>query len=168
MSLLSPQMSLLVQPLICRAGGVEEVGLFERFAPHPVPLPIGWGEGGRRPGEGFGFFARLVNVFERLKRQDGGANLAGFAVPDEFHLALVVKEEEAVFLRQRLALLNQFDEVALFGFGEFVFVRVGAGHNQEMIEFGSAPAPCKQCARSGPGCCQHCAGIVQAAAHARA
>ena len=22
--------------------------------PHPVPLPIGWGEGGRRSGEGFG------------------------------------------------------------------------------------------------------------------
>ena len=22
-------------------------------APNPVPLPIGWGEGGRRPGEGF-------------------------------------------------------------------------------------------------------------------
>lgn len=31
--------------------------------PHPVPLPIRWGEGGRRPGEGFGlaqFFAKAA------------------------------------------------------------------------------------------------------------
>ena len=27
-------------------------GLAIRRAPHPVSLPIGWGEGGRRPGEG--------------------------------------------------------------------------------------------------------------------
>ena len=32
-----------------------------RRAPHPVPLPIGWGEGGRRPGEGITIkFRRLI------------------------------------------------------------------------------------------------------------
>ena len=26
-----------------------------KSSPHPVPLPIGWGEGGWRPGEGLTF-----------------------------------------------------------------------------------------------------------------
>jgi hypothetical protein len=41
---------------------------------------------------------RLVDVFEGLKGQDGGADFAGLAVPDEFDLAFVGEEEEAVFL----------------------------------------------------------------------
>lgn len=30
---------------------------------------------------------RLIDMFQGLKREDGGANLAGFSVPDEFDLA---------------------------------------------------------------------------------
>ena len=59
-------------------------------------------------------------MFEGLEGQDGGADFAGLAVPDQFDLAFVVEEEEAVFLRQRLALLDELDEVALLGVGEFV------------------------------------------------
>ena len=37
--------------------------LLVRRAPHPVPLPIGWGEGGRRPGEGNTVkFRRLILI----------------------------------------------------------------------------------------------------------
>ncbi len=72
------------------------------------------------------FLSRLVNVFEGLEREDGGADFAGFAVPDEFDLAFVVEEDEAVFLRQRLALIDELDEIALLGVGQFVVVgRVG-------------------------------------------
>ena len=97
MSLLSPQMSLLVQPLTCR----PPVSRAEFLV---VAL----------------FLPRLVNVFEGLEGQDGGADFAGLAVPDQFDLAFVVEEEEAVFLRERLALLDELDEVALFGVGEVV------------------------------------------------
>ncbi len=59
------------------------------------------------------FLPRLVNVFERLERENGGADLAGFAVPDQLDFAFVGKEDESVFLRQRLALIDKLDEVAL-------------------------------------------------------
>ena len=29
--------------------------------PHHIPLPIGWGEGGRRPGEGDWYYAALAS-----------------------------------------------------------------------------------------------------------
>ena len=49
------------------------------------------------------------------------------AVPDEFDLAFVGEKEEAVFLRKRLARLDELDEVALLGVGEVVgFFGVGA------------------------------------------
>jgi len=51
-------------------------------------------EGGLRGG---GFLARLVDVLEGLEGQDGGADLAGFAVPDQLDLALVCEELEAYF-----------------------------------------------------------------------
>jgi hypothetical protein len=63
-------------------------------------------------------------VFERLKREDGGADFARLAIPDQLHLALVFEKQEAIFLRQRLAFVDQLDEVALLGVGEFVFFRV--------------------------------------------
>ena len=37
-------------------------------APHPVPLPIRWGEGGRRPGEGNFSFNDFGDVFSHLHR----------------------------------------------------------------------------------------------------
>ncbi len=56
-------------------------------------------------------------MFEGLKREDGGADFAGLAVPDEFNLAFVSEEEETVFLREGLALVDELDEVALFSVG---------------------------------------------------
>ena len=73
-------------------------------------------------------FPGFVNMFEGLERQDGGADFAGLAVPDQFHLALVGEEQEPVLLRQRLALLNELDEVALLGLGQFVGGFVGFTH----------------------------------------
>jgi hypothetical protein len=37
------------------------------------------------------FLSRFVNVFERLKRKNGGANFAGLSVPDEFNFPFVIK-----------------------------------------------------------------------------
>jgi hypothetical protein len=48
-------------------------------------------------------------VFEGLKRQDRGADVAGLAVPDELHLAFVGEEQERY--SQRFAGLEA-DEVA--------------------------------------------------------
>ena len=67
------------------------------------------------------FFPRLVDVLQRLKGQDCSADFAGFAVPHQFDFALVGKQEEAILFRQRLALLDELDEVALLGVGEVVF-----------------------------------------------
>jgi hypothetical protein len=74
------------------------------------------------------FLARFVDVFERLEGQDGGADLAGLAVPDQLHLALVREEHEAVFFRQRLALLDELDEIALLGLGKVVVFSRWTGH----------------------------------------
>ncbi len=70
------------------------------------------------------FLLRLVNVFEGLEGEGGGADFVGLDALNEFDLAFVGEEEEAVFLRERLALLDELDEVALFGVGEFVFLAV--------------------------------------------
>jgi hypothetical protein len=51
------------------------------------------------------FFARLVNMLQRLEREDGGADFAGFAIPDKFDFAFIIEKEEAVFVRKRFALL---------------------------------------------------------------
>ena len=98
MSLLSPQMSLLVQPLTCPPAHIE------------IQIPIA-----------ALFFPGLVDVLQRLKGQDCSADFAGFAVPHQFDFALVGKQEEAILFRQRLALLDELDEVALLGVGEVVF-----------------------------------------------
>jgi hypothetical protein len=79
------------------------------------------------------FLPGFVNVFEGLEREDGGADFAGLAVPDEFDLAFVGEEEEAVFLRERLALLDELDEVALLGVGQLIGVLMWAGHGQKGI-----------------------------------
>ena len=63
-------------------------------------------------------------MLQRLKGQDCSADFAGFAVPHQFDFALVGKQEEAILFRQRLALLDQLDEVALLGVGEVVFFRI--------------------------------------------
>ena len=59
-------------------------------------------------------------MLQRLERQHSGADVAGLAVPDEFDLALVLEQDEAIFLRQGLALLDEGDQVALFGVAQVV------------------------------------------------
>jgi len=59
-------------------------------------------------------------MLQGLKGQHGGADVAVLAVPDQLHLPLVLEQDEAVLLRQGLALLDEGDQVALFGLGEFV------------------------------------------------
>ena len=68
---------------------------------------------------------RLVDVLQRLERQDGRRHLARLAVPDQLDFALVLKQQEAVLLGQRLAFGDQLDEVALLGVGELVTVTHG-------------------------------------------
>jgi hypothetical protein len=67
-------------------------------------------------------------VFQRLERQHRGADLAVLAVPHQLHLALVLEQDEAVFLRQRLAFLDELNQVALFGVGDVVIGFGGFGH----------------------------------------
>ena len=68
----------------------------------------------------FGLGARLVDVLQRLERQHRSADVARLAVPDQLDFALVLEQDEAVFLRQGFALLDQGDQVALFGVGQVV------------------------------------------------
>ena len=77
-----------------------------------------------------GFGPRLVNVFQCLEGQHRGADIAGFAVPHQFDLALVLEQDEAVLFRQRLALLDQRDQVALLGFAQLIGFLVVARHRQ--------------------------------------
>ena len=76
-------MSLLVQPLSWRPrASVEEAGLQRR-----VCRLLG---------------ARLVHLLDHLKGQDDVADFAGLAVPDQLDLALVLEQQKAVLVRQRL------------------------------------------------------------------
>lgn len=59
------------------------------------------------------------------------AHLARLPVPDQFHLALVLEQQEPVPVRQRLPLLNERDQVALLRVGQFVsFSVVRTGHGR--------------------------------------
>ncbi|MEI6787674.1 MAG: hypothetical protein WCL49_04260 [bacterium] len=73
------------------------------------------------------FPAGFVNVLKGLEGKDGGADFAGLAVPDEFDLFFVGKEQEPVFFRERFVGFDQLDEVALLGLSEFVGGRATAG-----------------------------------------
>jgi len=73
-------------------------------------------------------------VFEGLVGADRGAIVAGVAIRDEFDPAFIVEEEEAVALGQGFAGLDELDELAPFGVGEFVAVggrRAGHGRNRK-------------------------------------
>jgi hypothetical protein len=63
-----------------------------------------------------GLGARLINVLQRLERQHRRAYVARLSVPDQFDLAFVLEKDEAVLFRQGFALLDQGNQVALFGF----------------------------------------------------
>jgi len=58
--------------------------------------------------------ARLVHLLDDLKGQDDIADLARLAVPDQFHLPLVLKQQKAVLLRQRPVRLDKADNLLLF------------------------------------------------------
>ncbi len=116
-------------------GGEDELVIApDEFVGPALGLAAGGVEKFRRVSRDF-FHPRLVDVFQRLEGQDGVADLAGFAVPDQLHLALVGEEHEAVFLRQRLALLDELDEDALLGVGKVVVFSGWAGHGRWEREF---------------------------------
>ena len=48
-------------------------------------------------------------------------DFTSLAVPDKLDLALVFEKNEAVFLRDRLVLIDELDEVALLSVGELIF-----------------------------------------------
>src|SRR5688572_12717648 len=57
-----------------------------RNAPHPFPLPIRWGEGGRRPGEGFVCFGNRSIIRSSLGWQrPAGATLRPPLTTDAVH-----------------------------------------------------------------------------------
>ncbi len=64
------------------------------------------------------FGAWFVHLLDHLKRQNDIADLAGLAVPDQFHLALVLEEHKAKFIRQRLVRLQKTDDLLLFLFSQ--------------------------------------------------
>ena len=49
------------------------------------------------------FGARFVHLLDDLEGKDDIADLARLAVPDQFHLTLVLKQQKAVLVRQRPA-----------------------------------------------------------------
>ena len=93
MSLLSPQMSLLVQPgkLPAALVHVEQRQLLL-----------------------YRFRTRLVHLLDDLEGQNDVADFAGLAVPDQFDLALVIEEQKAVLVGQRLVGFEEADDVLLF------------------------------------------------------
>jgi replicative DNA helicase len=60
---------------------------------------------------------RLVHLLDHLEGQNDIANLAGLAVPDQFHFALVLKQQKAVLVRQGLVGFDVTDNFLLFLFG---------------------------------------------------
>ena len=68
---------------------------------------------------------RFVDVLERLEGKHHGGDLARLTVPDQLHLALVLKQHKAVLLGQRFAVGDQLAQVAFLGVGEFVSVTHG-------------------------------------------
>lgn len=79
------------------------------------------------------FFARLVNVFECLKWEDGGADFACLAIPYEFNFALILEKKKAIFLGQRFSSVDQLYQIALFSVGEFVFFGVVLASPENLI-----------------------------------
>jgi hypothetical protein len=104
-SLLSPQISLLVQPLSCRPRGSKRLAGTVSGAVRRAARPRARASG------------RAARVVQTSR---------AFAVPDQLDLALVLEQEEAVFLRQRLALLDQRDQVALAADGA-----IGRGERED-------------------------------------
>ena len=63
-------------------------------------------------------FTTMLIGFNRLKGEDDVADFVGLSVPDEFDLAFVFKQQEAVFVGQRFVCLNKADDLLLFLFCE--------------------------------------------------
>jgi hypothetical protein len=62
------------------------------------------------------FGAWLVNLLYDLKRQHHIADLIGFAIPDQLHLALIPKQQKAVVVWQRFARFQKADDILFFLF----------------------------------------------------
>ncbi|WKZ56074.1 MAG: hypothetical protein QY324_07970 [Anaerolineales bacterium] len=71
---------------------------------------------------------RLVHLLNDLKRQNDIGHFVTFAVPNQLHFALVVEQQEAVFIGQGLTLFDQFYDLVLFVVSEvhhFPIIRQG-------------------------------------------
>ena len=60
----------------------------------------------------------IMRKIQGLKWQYPGADIAGFAIPHQFDFALVFEQDKAVFVGQRLAGLDQRNQVTLFGIAQ--------------------------------------------------
>ena len=58
--------------------------------------------------------ARLVHLLDHLEGQNDIADLAGLAVPDQFYLALVLKQQKAILVRQGFVSFDKTDDLLLF------------------------------------------------------
>ena len=58
--------------------------------------------------------ARLVHLLNGLEWQNNIADFIRLAVPDKLHLALVLKEQETVLVRQRLVFFHVADNFLFF------------------------------------------------------
>jgi len=71
------------------------------------------------------FSARGSSTCYDLERQDDIADLAALAVPDQFHLTLVLEQQKAKLVRQGLAGLQEFCDVTYFVIGELHYFPLG-------------------------------------------
>lgn len=63
-------------------------------------------------------YSRLVQLPDDLEGQHDVADLPGFAVPDQLHLALFLEQQKAVLLRQRFIRFQVADNFLLLLFGQ--------------------------------------------------
>jgi hypothetical protein len=75
-------------------------------------------------------------LFDRLEWQNDAGDLGGLAVPDEFDLALVVEEQEAISIWQRPVGFEEADDLLLFLLSE-----TGHGIVPKEVQAGRGVAP---------------------------
>ena len=64
------------------------------------------------------FGTGLVHLLNHLKGQNDITDLAGFTIPDQFHLSFVSEQEKAVLVRQRLVGFQITNDLLLFLFSQ--------------------------------------------------
>jgi hypothetical protein len=57
-----------------------------------------------------------------LKRQNNVGYFVGFAVPNQFHFALIIEQKETIFIGQGSVRFDEFEHFAFFIVGEFHWI----------------------------------------------